>query len=77
VVDRTGLAGNWEFTLTFATEQRGPPPSGELRTDGSAPDPNAPSLFTALQEQPGLRLESTKGPVDVVVIDAIERPVED
>jgi uncharacterized protein (TIGR03435 family) len=57
VVDRTGLTGNWEFELTFAAEQRGQPPPG---ANIPAPDPDAPSLFTALQEQLGLRLESTK-----------------
>jgi uncharacterized protein (TIGR03435 family) len=37
-------------------------------------DPQYPSIFTAIQEQLGLRLESTKGPVDVLVIDHVERP---
>jgi uncharacterized protein (TIGR03435 family) len=50
VVDRTGLAGNWEFVLTFAAEHRGQPPPG---VELPAPDPNAPSLCTALQEQLG------------------------
>ena len=74
VVDRTGLTGNWEFELTFAAEQRGQPPPG---ANIPAPDPDAPSLFTALQEQLGLRLESTKGPVEVLVIDNVEHPTED
>ena len=75
VVDRTGLTGNWEFELHYAPEQRGgPPPPG---VDPPAVDPNAPSLFTALQEQLGLKLESTKNPVEVTVIDAIEKPTED
>jgi uncharacterized protein (TIGR03435 family) len=73
VVDRTGLTGNWEFVLMFAAEQRGQPPGVNV----PAADPDAPSLFTALQEQLGLKLESTKGPVDVVVIDSIEHPTED
>lgn len=60
VVDRTGLAGRWDFFVTFAP-------------DGS-PDPDAPQLFTALQEQLGLKLEATKGPVNVFVIDRVERP---
>lgn len=69
VVDRTGLTGAWDFELTFAPENRGP--------DAPPADPNAPSFFTAIQEQLGLKLEPTKGPVDVLVIDSAERPVED
>jgi uncharacterized protein (TIGR03435 family) len=74
VVDRTGLTGNWEFVLTFAAEQRGQPPPG---VDLPPVDPTAPSIFTALQEQLGLKLEATKGPVEVLVIDGIEHPTED
>ena len=40
-------------------------------------DPDAPSLFTALQDQLGLKLESTRGPVDVLVIEGVEMPTED
>jgi uncharacterized protein (TIGR03435 family) len=69
VVDRTGMTGSWDFELTFAPENRG--------TDAPTVDPNAPSFFTAIQEQLGLKLEPTKGPVDVLVIDAIEKPTED
>jgi uncharacterized protein (TIGR03435 family) len=75
VVDRTGLTGSWDFELTFAVEGRGGPGGGG--PDAPAIDPNAPSFFTAVQEQLGLKLESTKGPVEVLVIDAIEKPVED
>jgi uncharacterized protein (TIGR03435 family) len=74
VVDRTGLTGAWDFELTFAFEQRGPAPPG---ADAPAPDPNAPSFFTAVQEQLGLKLESTQGPVDVLVIDSVEKPTDD
>ena len=76
VFDRTGLTGNWDFMLRFAFEQRGgqPPPLG---VNLPPVDPDAPSLFTALQEQLGLKLESTRGPVDVLVIDKVERPTED
>jgi len=69
VVDRTGMTGSWDFELTYAAENRGP--------DAPPADPNAPSFFTAIQEQLGLKLEPTKGPVDVLVIDSIEKPVED
>jgi uncharacterized protein (TIGR03435 family) len=74
VVDRTGLTGNWEFVLTFAAEQRGQPPPG---VDLPPVDPGAPSIFTALQEQLGLKLDATKGPVDVTIVDSIEHPTED
>jgi uncharacterized protein (TIGR03435 family) len=75
VVDRTGLTGAWDFELTFTGDpQRGLPAAG---VEPPPEDPNAPSLFTALQEQLGLKLEATKGPVEVVVIDRVDRPVPD
>ena len=76
VFDKTNLAGNWDFTLRFAFEQRGgqPPPPG---VNLPPPDPDAPSLFTALQEQLGMKLESAKAPVEVTVIDSVEHPTED
>jgi uncharacterized protein (TIGR03435 family) len=75
VIDRTGLAGVWDFELTFAPER----PIGAVGPGVEAPpvDPDAPTLFTAVQEQLGLKLEPTKGPVDVVVIDSIEPPTPD
>jgi uncharacterized protein (TIGR03435 family) len=73
VVDRTGLPGSWDFELSFAVEGRGGPGGPDV----PAPDPNAPSFFTAIQEQLGLRLESMKGPVEVLVIDSIEHPTDD
>jgi uncharacterized protein (TIGR03435 family) len=75
VVDRTGLTGEWSFELTFAP----PPPQGPLPPGVELPpsDPNAPDLFTAIQEQLGLKLEATKGPVEVLVVDSIERPTAD
>jgi uncharacterized protein (TIGR03435 family) len=74
VVDRTGLTGEWAFTMTFAPPAGTPPPPG---VDVPLPDPGAPDLFTAIQEQLGLKLEAAKGPVDVFIIESIERPTED
>ena len=62
VTDHTGLTAAYDFTLTWSQDQ--------------STDPTGPSLFTALQEQLGLKLDSAKGPVDMVVIDAVERPSE-
>jgi uncharacterized protein (TIGR03435 family) len=75
VVDRTNLTGNWRFLMKFAQErpQGAPLPPGEP----VAADPDAPSFFTALQEQLGLKLESTKAPFDVTVIDAVDHPTDD
>jgi len=83
VIDRTGLTGLYDFTLKFAPEGRNAGPLGQtlalLGAQGQAPpvDPDAPSLSTALQEQLGLKLESARGPVEVVVIDRLEKPTPD
>jgi len=78
VVDKTGLAGTYDFTLHFAMERMAVPcassSTGLCHT--MAPDADTPSLFTALQEQLGLQLVLTKAPVEVVVIDHIELPSE-
>jgi uncharacterized protein (TIGR03435 family) len=76
VVDRTGLDGAYDWTLEWMPNQ--PSPS-QLDSPGTSAqiDPDRPSIFTALQEQLGLKLESTKGPVDVLVIDHVEPPNED
>jgi len=76
VVDRTGLEGNFEFEVTFTPERmpQGPPPPGAQLP---SIDPNGPSIFTALQEQLGLKLESERAPVEVLVIDHVERPTPD
>jgi uncharacterized protein (TIGR03435 family) len=74
VVDKTGLAGNYDANLTWTPDQmpQRPPGAPEL----PPVDPNGPSIFTAVQEQLGLKLESQKGPVAVLVIDRVERPKE-
>jgi bla regulator protein blaR1 len=79
VIDRTGLAGGFDVDLQWTPDQmpqgRGDPPPGAPALPPI--DPNGPSLFTAVQEQLGLKLESTKAPVDILVIDHVERPTED
>jgi uncharacterized protein (TIGR03435 family) len=74
VSDRTQLTGLFDFELKWTPDTLPQLPSGAPPLDI---DPNGPSIFTALQEQLGLTLESTRGPVDVVVIDRLERPTED
>ncbi|HEY4840209.1 MAG TPA: M56 and DUF3738 domain-containing protein [Candidatus Acidoferrales bacterium] len=74
VLDKTSLTGLYDFTLTYA-----PDPSQLQGLSGGAPgaqpaDPESPSVFTAVQEQLGLKLDSGKGPVEIIVIDHIERP---
>jgi uncharacterized protein (TIGR03435 family) len=72
VVDKTGLTGRYDFTLTWT------PDDSAAATGGSAASgaTQGPSLFTAVQEQLGLKLEPVKAPVDVVVIDHLEKPAE-
>jgi uncharacterized protein (TIGR03435 family) len=81
VVDRTGLEGAYDVDLTWTPDQmpQRPPgaPDGPPQINGVAVDPNGPSLFTAVQEQLGLKLDSQRGPVEMLVIDRAEKPVED
>jgi len=76
VVDETGLTGRYDFTLHFApTEAMRPVINGQM-APLSAEDEAQPSVFTALQEQLGLRLESRKATVEGMVVDRVERPSE-
>ena len=83
IEDRTGLTGKYDFTLKWtpdpATEgpMMGPPGGAPPAVGAPPPDSSGPSIFTALQEQLGLKLESAKGPVDLIVIDQIEKPSAD
>jgi uncharacterized protein (TIGR03435 family) len=78
VIDKTGLTGKYDFVLEWT-----PDPGADARAQGfgdgitePAPAPGGPTIFTALQEQLGLRLESQKGPVPNIVIDRAEKPSE-
>jgi hypothetical protein len=79
VVDRTNLHGGYDLNLEWSPDQRpqfdalgGPARRFEIPADRTGP-----SLFTALEEQLGLKLESTSGPADVLVIDHVEKPSPD
>ena len=77
VVDKTGLTGRYDYTLQWTPENVPPSMPGAEGGPESADAENdavAASLFTAIQEQLGLKLESQKGPVDVIVVDHIDRP---
>ncbi len=77
VVDKTGLEGKYDFELQWTPDEsmRGVGPFGDspVRDAPPAGDSSGPTIFTALQEQLGLKLESAKGPVEILVIDQIDK----
>jgi uncharacterized protein (TIGR03435 family) len=71
VLDKTGLTGKYDFTLTWTREDL----LGESGPESAPPpDSSGPSIFAALQLQLGLKLESGKGPVKIVVVDHADKP---
>jgi bla regulator protein blaR1 len=79
VVNETGLKGKYDYSLSFTPEMGGrmmgmPPPGAGGGDGGAPPPPQGPSLFSAVEQQLGLKLEAKKAPVDVIVIDHIEQP---
>jgi len=76
VIDQTGLTGRYDFVLLWTPDEtqfggrggQAPPPAN----GGTAP----PDLFTAMQQELGLKMDSVKAPVDVLVIDKVEKPSE-
>jgi uncharacterized protein (TIGR03435 family) len=70
VIDSTGLSGLYDVDLEWGVNSAAPIPPAPASND-------APSIFTAVQEQLGLKLEPRRGPGDVLVIDRIERPTPD
>jgi uncharacterized protein (TIGR03435 family) len=78
VENHTGLDGKFAFTLRWTPEQMSPGLERKARAMGLPPaNPDGSSLFTAVREQLGLKLDSRKGPVETLVIDRAERPKED
>ena len=78
VVDQTGITGKFDFTLEWRPDlsQLGPTGPG-ANAPQLPPEVEArPDLFTAIQEQLGLKLESSKAPVDAYVIDKVQKPSE-
>lgn len=72
VVDKTGLSGRYDFDLDWAPD--------ETQFGGEVPvarsDAPNPPFFTAIEQQIGLKIEATKGPVMAVVVDSVQRPIE-
>jgi uncharacterized protein (TIGR03435 family) len=82
IIDKTGLKGLYDLKLQWTPD---PPAGGNAPGGAAGPggpefgppvDPNGPSIFTALQEQLGLKLDSAKGPVEVIVVDSVQKPSE-
>jgi uncharacterized protein (TIGR03435 family) len=75
IVDKTGLAGKYDIALKWTPDEMAA--SAGQQANASPPAADAPpSIFTALEEQLGLKLESAKGPVDTIVVDHVEKPSE-
>jgi uncharacterized protein (TIGR03435 family) len=77
VVDKTGLTGNFDLDLTWMPDSPAAVPVGAAPDSARTSADDGVSLFTAVQEQLGLRLDPQRGPVEVLVVDSVQRPVED
>lgn len=75
VIDKTGLNGPWNLELEFTADD--PPTAGDPSASDFTPSESGPSFFTAVEEQLGLRFRPSRGAVEVVVVDRIERPTPD
>ncbi len=77
VIDKTGITGNVDYRVVFAVDEsapglgKAPPPADGVPV---AEDPAGPSIFTAVEQQLGLKLNPARGPRDYLVIDSISRP---
>ena len=77
VMNKTGLSGNYAFTLEFTPDQMPPPGAVPPGVPSPSINPDGPSIFTAIQEQLGLKLDSASGAVEMVVIDSVDQPTSD
>jgi uncharacterized protein (TIGR03435 family) len=75
VVDKTGLTSKYDFTLKW-TPDPGVAGTTDQANSEPAPDPDQPSIFTAIQQDLGLKLQAAKGPVEILVIDHAAKPDE-
>jgi uncharacterized protein (TIGR03435 family) len=71
VIDRSGLSGTYDFVLRWTPENFQNP------AGNAGPSRDGTLIFTALQEQLGLRLDAQRGPVEFLIIDRVERPTPD
>lgn len=78
VIDKTGLTGKYDLELNWTPDQASEPmfKGADSSQHDPAPDSSAPSIFTAIQEQLGLKLQSAKGSVETLVVDHVEMPSE-
>jgi uncharacterized protein (TIGR03435 family) len=74
VFNRTGIPGLFDFGLEFAPDEATPSLSDPALPAAPSDEPAGPSIFSALQQQLGLKLESTRGPKEFLVVDHVERP---
>ena len=70
VIDKTGLTGKYDMKLKWTPEDQA------MSADANSSSDASPSIFTVIEEQLGLKLVSSKGPVDTLVIDHVEMPTE-
>jgi uncharacterized protein (TIGR03435 family) len=76
VVDQTGLTGDFDFTLKYTMDIPPNLPPEALVKNGEPIDTSGPTIFQAIRQQLGLRLDPRKGPAPIMVIDRIEKPTE-
>jgi uncharacterized protein (TIGR03435 family) len=74
VLDQTGLKGRFDFMLNWTPDEFQLAAQGLKPTAQTDPDKAAPGLYEAMQEQLGLKFESTRAPADILVIDHVEEP---